>query len=1576
MGKFCTSCGKAIPENSNFCTSCGAKVSSYEPENNDVPAKADKLVTNRVKSRAVTFASSSVSNITPALQSAGEAVLPAGNISDMGDMKFFPSFLSGVRSFFGGFKNIFKNKKRLTAVIILAVIWFALILLQSLGINPFPVKLAAWLTFAQGGASNNIIRMAGGVLGKGIFATCFVWLLAGGYKNIGSGLKGLGRAYKQFSLKKLARLLMGTGAALIIYNFMAGYASVIKSMVGVASFLLVLRSLGSNGGFLRRLAASLTAGKNSENKTAPDALLQGLAIGFALSVPLSLIPWGYTQYCSGLAILIAGIILLIVSNSIKRRTVARMALMLFAALIILPAINASAKGTDDEWAGYWTYNKSVVIGYSNELASYYSSQQHAYAKISYTADKNKVDFRFNYTGEGYNTDLYEEALKDPEKFEYTDIILPGEHAYFNVTLSSPAQQYRENEKISIPFSAGIYDEKSFYFNNVAFSVLAWNYMIDVSKASKLDYNSEIKATDTKFGDRFVIPDDDSNDLLLYVDFSPADNYKIENRPMICTTPYGLNNGDIMVIDIQIRLNSSPISKFFFLGEDFEQKWDTVRIYHFYTWKYGAQNLITNTNAADFPGEDEGVSIPAIIINGILGAGAGLAGSGGSDGGDDKKKKYKMCLRKDFGDTIPVGERVAVFARIVEITPEGEERSRSDLSAMISISSPEYLVISNTGVAGEYMAAYVEAPNNGEIPETAVVSFIFSGEGGNFTNNVMFKIVERKIVFGQDNLTLPAGYDRTERLPFAVIGMVGDISVTASVSREEGYSVEIEPGEEAGLYYALITEKIKTKGEAGDYDPYTLTVKAQSGEQTVTKDLSIYRFHMGLRLDIDSIGCYAEEYDPMKHQSKKFLFTVGGKPYVPAEAKGKITLFNWDDESHKIQRIAPAALDYKIQAIQEADQSMMEKLAIQCQMTEDVSDGSSLIFRCCKGALDAPTRFTAKVSITYKRSEEEIYTVEKEVLLRSQPQRQFNGMEDSMTALKADERIRDWLNSVKSNIWNMDFLHRLFPLVKFIDVMLDGYHDAYGFDAGQVETVKQIWGNFLDGSFAGANAQAQKVTLGDEMRLFIDSLMQTEESVEKSLGFWSRLAVGVATLGCSEVVFTAFETAREMKEYVDKGGDSAFDGFVVGAWVVTKEFLLDYGMSEAMGALKNTVPPAQAKQALREMKDNMKESTKRFLTSVTGRQTKAAASNAVNATKQAANQAKQVLNAGKKGLRDAAEHIELDEAFDAGKKFAKEQVENLQAAAWQYELNPTKANRKLLDDLVLKVQQDKLAMYELCKKPDIDATRKVFNETLEGFNSNADIIAKNKLSSVTGIPTDQIKIMNAGSSSKKALKSGRKITYDRDWTAYYTNSKGEVVYFDQNLTEQIYYDSFYESTQGFKNKSAEMSRRFGLSNDQTVIEDVLGHSESYGSKGNLEKMMNRAQQHIALDDPVKAKNAVTYKIKDRLNHAKEMMAEARAIPDEASRQLALGKAAGEIIEGGRMATKQFDNIINLRDIARSTGDGASKISGKLRSAVEMIKFHFDNLESFCLSDLERGLGSLGYTLESLADELGDTLLRIG
>jgi len=945
--------------------------------------------------------------------------------------------------------------------------------------------------------------------------------------------------------------------------------------------------------------------------------------------------------------------------------------------------------------------------------------------------------------------------------------------------------------------------------------------------------------------------------------------------------------------------------------------------------------------------------------------------------EENPNRYEMRIKKDFGNTISVGSTLPIYARIVEITPEGAENSRNDLTGKISISSPAYLKISGQGMSGDYKAAYIEAPETGgEIPSEAKVSFRFAGSGSSFTNHVVFQIAEEKIVFYQENLTLPSCHEKTERLPFAVFGMGDSAVVTAEIIRDDGYSVEVEVGEEKGLYYALITEKKKTGGQAGDYDSYTLEVKAVNGDRSVTGTLPIYRFHMGLRLDLNTIGCYGEPYDPANHQSTKFLFDVEGKQYVPAESKATVTFLDWDPDTHSIIQIAPAGFDYQIQAVNDEDQALLDKLAIQCQIIDQVTGGGrALIFRCCKGALDAPSRFKARVKLSVTRGEEK-YPLEKEVLLCSQPLRQSKGMEDGMAMLKSDSHITERLQRIKSEIWELNYLNNLFPLVKFIDVILDGYHEDYGYDAKQVEIVKKTWGGFLQGTVTGANADAKTVTLGDEMRLFVESYLQTAESVENSLGFMGRMALGVATLGCSDVVFTSLEVVRDMKEYVDKGGDSAWDGFIVGAKVVSLEFLSDYAMDVGLDKLKKLASNADVKQALKEMKGDAAESVKRFTTAITGKNSRAAISDSVQAGKQAAGKASLLIETGRKGIRKTADQVELDEALYEGRRFAKEQVENLQAAAWQFELNPTAANRKLMNDMTIKVQENKLAMYALQDYADegLDSARKAFNETLSTFYGSADSIAKNKLSSITGIPADRIQILNASSSSQELMRRGKKTTIDRDWTAYYENSKGENVYFNQSMTEQIYNDSFFEASQGFKNKDADFSRRYAQSTDQTVIEDVMGHGESYGK--DLDKMLDKKLHTVALDNPDKVAATVSEKGKEWFQRGDELMAEAAEISDIPERQLKLAKAIGNKMEGHRQLVKQFDNCINPRDVARRSGAEASKIPERLRVAVEMCRQMLRNDSNITLTDLENSLQALGFTPDSIADSLGHVIRQIG
>ena len=111
-----------------------------------------------------------------------------------------------------------------------------------------------------------------------------------------------------------------------------------------------------------------------------------------------------------------------------------------------------------------------------------------------------------------------------------------------------------------------------------------------------------------------------------------------------------------------------------------------------------------------------------------------------------------------------------------------------------------------------------------------------------------------------------------------------------------------------------------------------------------------------------------------------------------------------------------------------------------------------------------------------------------------------------------------------------------------------------------------------------------------------------------MGFFSRLALGAATLGCADVVFTSLEVMRSMKEYVDKGGDSVWGGFCVGAMIVTREYLsekvMDFGMKKVGEAAKKA---GITKEAMSDAFQEIKSEAGEFLTSLKGKVTKNAIS---------------------------------------------------------------------------------------------------------------------------------------------------------------------------------------------------------------------------------------------------------------------------------------------------------------------------------------------------------------------------------
>lgn len=358
MGRFCINCGAGLESNAQFCVQCGAAVSiADEPAAAGSPppkqaaqkharaaepgkaAAAPSPKPARKKARAVepdapaanrTFAVGQKAAVAVAQLAGLQSFAPArsGEFAFESALSALPKAASPFGVLFGGVARVFselkalpRNRKAWVTAAVLAGIWLLVPLLSALGFNPPPVRFLSWLTFARGGLGGDALRVAGGVLGKGIFASLVGSVAFSGFKGMGGGARSMFSALRAKGPRESADLLFGAGAALAAYNFMAGHASLQMSMAAISAFLISLRALGGFSGFLGRMVDALTAKKTKEgrfaNAPARSRMLAGLAGGFALAVPLSAVRWGYAPYAAAAAALVGAVVLMVLDKNKK-----------------------------------------------------------------------------------------------------------------------------------------------------------------------------------------------------------------------------------------------------------------------------------------------------------------------------------------------------------------------------------------------------------------------------------------------------------------------------------------------------------------------------------------------------------------------------------------------------------------------------------------------------------------------------------------------------------------------------------------------------------------------------------------------------------------------------------------------------------------------------------------------------------------------------------------------------------------------------------------------------------------------------------------------------------------------------------------------------------------------------------------------------------------------------------------------------------------------------------------------------------------------------------------------------------
>ena len=284
-----------------------------------------------------------------------------------------------------------------------------------------------------------------------------------------------------------------------------------------------------------------------------------------------------------------------------------------------------------------------------------------------------------------------------------------------------------------------------------------------------------------------------------------------------------------------------------------------------------QGLLTSSKIAtkaDKDAGETGVTIPealAIILigGGAALAGAGAGGSGGGSGGDGdskngKKSRYKMCLKKDFGDAIRYDvQPVTVYARIVEITPEGEEIDRPDLSTAIELFSGGGLKVESTAMAGNYMGALVcaESVSGRQNPDSGVLSIRFSGEGGSFQNDVTFRLIGKPyLTFPEQGqyltMTLPMllGDGELYETPFLLHDfMEKPVTVKAEVAEGAPLACTIEETGENQYLLKVRNNSVKPEGPQATKQMTSIGLRAENEQELAEESLNVELYPEGLSI---------------------------------------------------------------------------------------------------------------------------------------------------------------------------------------------------------------------------------------------------------------------------------------------------------------------------------------------------------------------------------------------------------------------------------------------------------------------------------------------------------------------------------------------------------------------------------------------------------------------------------------------------------------------------------------------------------------------------------------------------------
>ncbi len=962
-------------------------------------------------------------------------------------------------------------------------------------------------------------------------------------------------------------------------------------------------------------------------------------------------------------------------------------------------------------------------------------------------------------------------------------------------------------------------------------------------------------------------------------------------------------------------------------------------------------------------------------------------------GEDEGSTFKMIICKDFGDALVLDDPpVEVGARILEIRWDGQEIERPDLSAQIVIHGAKNANVSDTQMRGRYKIGKVTAFRNadGENPGTATVTFSFSGIGARFNNNVVFRVEDPPGIEIGDCLSFAAGQGKELYMEFQLTGAAHeptDIEFTITNGGDSKFSAEIEQSDEnPQIFRIVLTEHGEAEDEvAGTMQifPSTVTVSLE-GRKPLVGSFDVYRIYLGMNVRLRALKAFLVEFDSTEEHD--YIPERGSKKrlkYAESRVDLSLTVVDEEDEN-KFKNVLPdfgpvfefsddlsAGFDLftpsqGFQGVPNADQlaafdnlffrdidgkqtgAICEKLKFKYEF-RDVIPGPSFygVIRATDGFLVAPNRSHAKVKVTMGWHGE-TFTKELIVPVNSQPYRDFEippGADLATTLIQYDRedfRRTDELNEMRLKICFYKEFFELRPLFYKLTVMLEGYNKAFGYFEPDFQGMVDIFKKYTRGEigtyFVAKHAMA--TNLYDDLA---DAALATAMDMRHS---WTvigcRIGLGIVTGGLSEFVWTPVDAYLDMKEYVDKGGDSAWEGFKQISINIIKWEAAFYGVGKIFSKIKQIRAARQARAAeLQAAAQKTAEVTRtnKLLAAERGFSAGSTADKFTNATKKTIstweNSAKNANEAIKK-MRQSGDAVFKKTSIlaeESGKR-ARLDARKIYEDFKRVMNNPT-ATQDEVKRVTLALQGNKTAQ-EILKNQADNLIRANFNANIKRIYEEVDPKCIEKLAAHFGVKPKNIRVMPnpATGNSAESLYKGITIGADRDVTYQIWNGK-KWVDIGEDIMQIKYSEAFYEVQYGWFPEGQKEVVRILDKLDQDTVNGLHG-LESYGD--DLKRIIDKSLQGQKLSDPDRIAKVFAHKCEKFIEQGEAIKAQAEQLwnagfKEEAMRVFGYGDAL--VQEGVRQNIKQFKRILLPRfEVAVMNGKNLNY--GKLFEKIRVLE----------------------------------------